>query len=113
MYIIFFSVGAAAQHGLWPPHSWGFPWSHTTDTTQIVGLLWTSDQLVADMYINNDVQNLSTSSRVDLSLTGMNSDLPSKYAVKQMIWTLFSCHIRLTSDIYVPFTVMLSGKLIE
>ena len=45
---VFFSVGSAAQRGLWPPHSRGFCWSHTTDTTQSVGLLWTSDQLVAE-----------------------------------------------------------------
>ena len=39
--------GAAAQRGVWP-HSSGFSWSHITDTTQSVGLLWTSDQLVAE-----------------------------------------------------------------
>ena len=46
---IFFGGGAAAQRGLWPPHFRGFFFrSHTTDATQSVGLLWTSDQLVAE-----------------------------------------------------------------
>ena len=35
------------NRGLWPPHSWGFLRSHT-DTPQSVGLLWTSDQPVAE-----------------------------------------------------------------
>jgi hypothetical protein len=42
----FFSCGAAAQRGLWPPHSHGFL-DHTHDAPQSVGLLWTSDQSVA------------------------------------------------------------------
>jgi len=37
--------GAAAQHGPWPPHSWGF--THN-DASQSAGLLWTSDQCVAE-----------------------------------------------------------------
>ena len=43
----FFSCGAAAQRGPWPPHSWGFLIIHN-DASQSVGLLWTSDQLVAE-----------------------------------------------------------------
>ena len=35
------------QRGSWPPHSWGFLITHN-DTPQLVGLLWTSDQLVAE-----------------------------------------------------------------
>ena len=45
---IFFFFGAAAQRGLWPPHSRDFSRSHTTDAAHSVGLLWTSDQLVAE-----------------------------------------------------------------
>jgi hypothetical protein len=44
---IFFLHGAAAQRGLWPPHSRGFR-DHTLDAPQSVGLLWTSDQSVAE-----------------------------------------------------------------
>jgi hypothetical protein len=44
--IIIFS-GSAAQHGLWPPRSRGFLITHN-DTPKSVGLLWTSDQLVAE-----------------------------------------------------------------
>ena len=44
--VIFF-CGAAAQRGLWPPHSWGFLITHN-NASQSVGLLWTSDQLVAE-----------------------------------------------------------------
>ena len=39
--------GAAAKRGPWPPHSWGFLITHN-DASLSVGLLWTSDQLVAD-----------------------------------------------------------------
>jgi hypothetical protein len=46
--IIFFS-GSAAQRGLWPPSSRGFLITHN-DAPQSVGLLWTSDQLVAETY---------------------------------------------------------------
>ena len=44
---LFFLCGAAAQRGPWPPHSWGFLITHN-DSLQSVGLLWTSDQLVAE-----------------------------------------------------------------
>jgi hypothetical protein len=44
--IIIFS-GSAAQRGLWPPRSRGFLITHN-DTPQAVGLLWTSDHLVAE-----------------------------------------------------------------
>jgi hypothetical protein len=43
---VFFS-GSAAQRGLWPPRSRGFLIRHN-DAPQSVGLLWTSDQLVAE-----------------------------------------------------------------
>jgi len=42
-----FSCGAAAQRGQWPPHSRGFYITHD-DAPQSVGLLWTSDRLVAE-----------------------------------------------------------------
>ena len=48
-FIIFFSYGAAAQRGSWPPHSWGFYITHS-DAAQSVGLLWTRDQRVAEIY---------------------------------------------------------------
>ena len=48
--IIFFSFGAAAQREPWPPHSWGFLITHN-DASQLVGLLWTGDQLVAETTI--------------------------------------------------------------
>jgi hypothetical protein len=41
-----FFYGVASQRGPWPPHSWGFWITH--DATQLVGLLWKSDQLVAE-----------------------------------------------------------------
>jgi hypothetical protein len=41
------SNSAAAQRGPWPPHSRGFLITHN-DAPQSVGLLWTSDQLVAE-----------------------------------------------------------------
>jgi len=40
-------LGAATQRGSWPPHSRGFYITHN-DASQSVGLLWTSDQLVAE-----------------------------------------------------------------
>jgi hypothetical protein len=46
-YIIIIIYGNAAQHGLWPPRSRGFMITHN-DAPQAVGLLWTSDQLVAE-----------------------------------------------------------------
>jgi hypothetical protein len=45
--IITIISGSAAQRGLWPPRSRGFLITHN-DAPQSVGLLWTSDQLVAD-----------------------------------------------------------------
>ena len=44
---IYFSCDAAAQSGPWPPHSWGFLITHN-GAPQSVGLLWTSDQFVAE-----------------------------------------------------------------
>jgi hypothetical protein len=44
--IIIFS-GSAAQRGLWPPRPRGFVITHN-DAPQSVGLLWTSEQLVAE-----------------------------------------------------------------
>jgi hypothetical protein len=47
IYLYIFS-GSAAQSGLWPPRSRGFLITHN-DAPQSVGLLWTSDQLVAEI----------------------------------------------------------------
>ena len=47
-YHYFFSYGAAAQRGLGPPHSRRGFWITHNDDPQSVGLLWTSDQLVAE-----------------------------------------------------------------
>jgi hypothetical protein len=44
----FVFCGAAAQRGPWPPYFWGFLITHN-DTPQSVGLLWTSDELVAEI----------------------------------------------------------------
>jgi hypothetical protein len=43
----FILSSSAAQRGLWPSHSRGFVITHN-DAPQSVGLLWTSDQLVAE-----------------------------------------------------------------
>ena len=43
---LFFPCNAAAPRGPWPPHSRGFYFSHN-EVLQSVGLLWTSDRLVA------------------------------------------------------------------
>jgi hypothetical protein len=45
--ILFFSRGAAAQRGPWPPHSRGFLITRN-DAPHSVGLLWTSDELFAE-----------------------------------------------------------------
>jgi hypothetical protein len=44
---LFIISGSAAQRGPWPPRSRGFVTTHN-DAPQSVGLLWTSDQLVAE-----------------------------------------------------------------
>jgi hypothetical protein len=41
------SCGSAAQRGPWPPRSPGFLITHN-DAPESVGLLWTSDQPVAE-----------------------------------------------------------------
>jgi len=41
-----FVFGATAPNGPWPPHSRGFYITH--DKPQSVGLLWTSNQVVAE-----------------------------------------------------------------
>jgi hypothetical protein len=45
--LLIFLSGSAAQRGLWPHRSRGFIITHN-DAPQSVGLLWTSDQLVAE-----------------------------------------------------------------
>ena len=47
LHTFFFFCGAATQHGPWSPHSWGF-WITHNDALRSVGLLWTSDQLIAE-----------------------------------------------------------------
>ena len=44
---VLFLSGATAPNGPWPPHSRRFYITHN-DAPQSVGLLWTSDQLVAE-----------------------------------------------------------------
>jgi hypothetical protein len=48
VYVILFIIfcSCAAQRGLWPPRSRRFVITHN-DAPQSVGLLWSSDQLVA------------------------------------------------------------------
>ena len=48
--IVSYSFGVAAQRGLWLPYSRRFQTTHN-DSPQSVGLLWTSDQLVAETSI--------------------------------------------------------------
>ena len=43
----FYFCGAVTQHGSWPLHSWGSQITHD-NAPQLVGLLWTSDQLIAE-----------------------------------------------------------------
>jgi hypothetical protein len=45
--IIIIISGSAAQRGLWPPRQRGFLITNN-DPPQLAGLLWTSDQLVAE-----------------------------------------------------------------
>jgi hypothetical protein len=45
--IIIIISGSTAQRGLWPPRPQGFLITHN-DVPQSVGLLWTSDQIVAE-----------------------------------------------------------------
>jgi hypothetical protein len=49
-YLLFVFSGSAAQRWPWPPPPQGFLITHN-DTPQSVGLLWTSDQLVAETSI--------------------------------------------------------------
>ena len=46
-YLVLFVFGATTSSGPGPPHSRGFYITHN-DAPQSVGLLWTSDQLVAE-----------------------------------------------------------------
>jgi hypothetical protein len=46
-YYYYYFSGSAAQRGLWPPRSRGFLITNN-DAPQSVGLLWTSDQLIAE-----------------------------------------------------------------
>jgi hypothetical protein len=45
--VMLFFHGAGTQRGSWPPHSKGLQITHN-DAPQSGGLLWTSDQLVAE-----------------------------------------------------------------
>ena len=62
--IYFFSFGATAPSGPGPRHSRGFQITHS-DAPQSVGLLWTSDQLVAE-----------TSTRQHTTLTTNKTAMP-------------------------------------
>jgi hypothetical protein len=54
--IIIFS-GSAAQRGLWPPRSRGFVITYNY-APQLVGLLWTSDQLIAETSTGQHTTNI-------------------------------------------------------
>ena len=56
IFYFIFSCGAAAQRGPWPPHSWGFLITNKA-ASQSVGLLWTSDQPVAETSIWQHTHN--------------------------------------------------------
>jgi hypothetical protein len=43
--------GSTVLYGPGPPRFVEVSWSHTFETHQSVGLLWTRDQLVADLYL--------------------------------------------------------------
>jgi hypothetical protein len=47
IYLFILYVALQPNRGLWPPHSRGFR-DQTYDAPQSVGLLWTSDQSVAE-----------------------------------------------------------------
>jgi hypothetical protein len=47
-YMFLFSSGSTALYGPGPPRFVEFSRSHTLDTPQSIGLLWTSDQPVAE-----------------------------------------------------------------
>jgi hypothetical protein len=47
-FFFFFSYGSTALYGPGPPRFVEASRSHTLDTSQSVGLLWTSDQPVAE-----------------------------------------------------------------
>jgi hypothetical protein len=48
VFVCVYLCGAAAQRGLWPPHSRGFR-DHTHDAPQSAGFFWTSDQSVSEI----------------------------------------------------------------
>ena len=50
LFIHFFATGATALSGPGPPHYRGFTITHFLDTPHSAGLLWTSDQPVAETY---------------------------------------------------------------
>jgi hypothetical protein len=58
----FFFSGSATQRGLWPPRSRGFVITHN-DAPQSVGLLWTSDQLVAETFTWQHTQQTNIHAR--------------------------------------------------
>jgi hypothetical protein len=47
VYYYYYFTGSAAQRGLWPPRSRGFLIKNN-DAPQSIGILWTSDQLIAE-----------------------------------------------------------------
>jgi hypothetical protein len=67
--IIIFS-GSAAERGLWPPRSRRFLITHN-DVPQSVGLLWTSDHLVAETSTWQHTQQTYT---LDRAATGTGYD---------------------------------------
>jgi hypothetical protein len=80
--LCFFSVGDAAQfRGLCPPHLRGFSWSHKTGTTQLVGLPWTSDQLVSDNPENSQNSRQKSMRPVEFEPTIVAGDRPQTYAL--------------------------------
>jgi len=78
---LLFSCGAATQRGPWPPHSWGFQITHN-DASQSVGLLLSSDQLVAEPLPDNiqHSQQIIIHSPVGFEPTISAGERPQTYA---------------------------------
>jgi len=92
----FFSHSSVAQHGPWPPHSWGFYINHN-NTPQSVGLLWMSDQWCKDLYPTTHNTCNRKTSMPPAGLEPRSQQVSSCRPIPYIMWPLGPaiCHMQI------------------
>jgi hypothetical protein len=87
-------VGATARSGPGPTQSRGF-WITHNDASQSVGILWTSDQLVAEISDNTQHSQQTSMPQVGFEPATPAWERPQTYALdRAAAGTGFNCHLK-------------------